>query len=793
MSASPQEFVGKWTEDAANSDSIEPMLKGMGVGWKIRRIVTMLKMVQQIEVDGNKLIVSNISKHKADSTVHLMNAGERVIETNRGDKVLDNCKFVPTNEYPLEIVAILPKNKGSTVDRRKIIDGGARFVQRLTYRFPEVAGETRPADIHMTRTFVRLDEDGQESKENAVEVLQNSEKKSIPSSPRPQGAPQQVSSSSSSSSSRSSPPPPSAVVAQPKPSSKKQVPVATVASATPAKMASEEDEESGENSPELWIVSIFSFMFATVLYGRTDLGGVGNLALVVIGTVFALSRALSRTAKGAQLFDQEGIRWSLFVLAIFGMTFTAFFLGGSPIAFGVAGLAVAFSRVQADRGTLLADLDDKQQWVLIAGMVAMSGSMLALDTPQGASSSNVWLAPLCFAAMVRYGMVYRKFLLDTRKDDAQKRSKDKDGSTLSVGVVSYRIVDDMYAQYKLKVSHEGMTWFVWRRFSQFDSLRHELRRVFGGGVLPQLPSKTWFSSLDEEFLEERVAELDGFMQALFDPSGLRAQVFKIAEAKKFLGVGQGRGVPTDSLKEEDSANSLKPSPEEEKELCETLKQAEEKFDKALSVGEGDGWKFLKNHQGVQCYMKEENGFTYTKGVGTSPYAPRVVAGFLADPEKRKMYDDLFLKDTLLKQADCAAVGKALGDKPVDVCDCKYVEFKSPFPMAVGARDVVMVNCRQVFPDDTVKVVMASPSDRFCKPKSKYIRAKVFAAGIKIEPNPAKPGESIVSNVQMMDPNGNIPGWIVKTLAPERAAMSAKINACIKSLPTPQEPIPAKAS
>uniref|UniRef100_A0A7S2S5N3 START domain-containing protein n=1 Tax=Mucochytrium quahogii TaxID=96639 RepID=A0A7S2S5N3_9STRA len=777
------EFEGTWKVDLANSDSIEPMLKAMGVGWKIRKIVTMLKVLQKIQVNGDEFIVKNVSKHGEDSTTHLMNAGSRVIKTNRGDKVIDNCTWNSKMEFPLKIEAILPNNKGATEDHRKVLEGGNKFLQKLIYKFPTSSGSE---DIVMKRVFVRVNEETGNPVEEMIEkppvadvVLENG---SVLVHRHPSGH-----------------------VVEPKKAVRAPV------SAVHSSISQSSDPDKAPKSLDLWVVCVMSMVWCTLLFNAKKTGVLSRrhtlAASVVAVSIFFLSRVYAKTKFGVRVAKSEQFRWALVVLALMGCTFVNFAVLGQAdleenttagaLFVAISGCGYIMARVNtglmaacADSPlTALRELDPKVEWAITVISILLSSvsyNYFGLWSP--------FTALFAFCALFsRFAMWYNtnlgfdRFTQEESTDKSQgtKTCTDKEGKTLTVKVSGHRIFDDAYAQYKVDVSYEGESWSVWRRFSQFDTLRHELRRMFGHGRLPQVPSKTWFSHLDEDFLDERTLELDEFMQALMD-SSLRKQVFKIAETQKFLGIGQKRGR---SASQVDKAEASVPTATaaQTDELCKLLKKAYDTFSDAASVGEGRGWTFLKKHHDVQCYLKTENGLTHTKGVGEITYSPLVVAAFLADPTKRKQYDDLFKRATPICGVDCQAVSKAL-EQPVDFCDVKHVEFKSPYAMAVSPRDCVLISCRIVNKDGTVTVIMASAPDSYSPPNSKYVRAQVIAAGLRFAPNPAKPGTTLMTNVQMMDPNGNIPGWIVKAVAPERCILSKRLEEALGKMKTPPAPL-----
>ena len=83
-SSRPEAFNGSWRVDQKQSDSIEPMLKAMGVSLVVRKLAQSVKVLQKLTVSDNQFIVMNISKYAEDKTVHFMNVGQRVILTPKG-------------------------------------------------------------------------------------------------------------------------------------------------------------------------------------------------------------------------------------------------------------------------------------------------------------------------------------------------------------------------------------------------------------------------------------------------------------------------------------------------------------------------------------------------------------------------------------------------------------------------------------------------------------------------------------------------------------------------------------
>jgi hypothetical protein len=61
----------------------------------------------------------------------------------------------------------------------------------------------------------------------------------------------------------------------------------------------------------------------------------------------------------------------------------------------------------------------------------------------------------------------------------------------------------------------GRTWFVRKRYSQFEALRAEMKRSLPRSIkLPKLPGKRLLNSLDPEFIKERARGLSTFVWAV---------------------------------------------------------------------------------------------------------------------------------------------------------------------------------------------------------------------------------------------------------------------------------------
>ena len=76
------------------------------------------------------------------------------------------------------------------------------------------------------------------------------------------------------------------------------------------------------------------------------------------------------------------------------------------------------------------------------------------------------------------------------------------------------------------------------------------------------------------------------------------------------------------------------------------------------------------------------------------------------------------------------------------------------------------------------MILLVSADEYKRPIKRYVRAKI-TAGIILDPLPEDTSMCNMTHIVMMDPNGNIPQWLVNKVAPERCEEPARINALIK--------------
>jgi hypothetical protein len=88
---------------------------------------------------------------------------------------------------------------------------------------------------------------------------------------------------------------------------------------------------------------------------------------------------------------------------------------------------------------------------------------------------------------------------------------------LQVSFVSPVKVSD-HTEYIIQVSISGKTWQCQRRYKEFDELHNKLRRVNSDLHIPSLPPKKWFGNMAPQFVSQRQAGLQSYVDELLaDP------------------------------------------------------------------------------------------------------------------------------------------------------------------------------------------------------------------------------------------------------------------------------------
>jgi hypothetical protein len=166
-----------------------------------------------------------------------------------------------------------------------------------------------------------------------------------------------------------------------------------------------------------------------------------------------------------------------------------------------------------------------------------------------------------------------------------------------------------------------------------------------------------------------------------------------------------------------------------------------------------------------------------QGVGLLQEPMAVVLAFLADPNNRLKYDDMWEADTTLGQLDVGPLREALGVHAT-MGEITWSRYKSPFPSAIAPRDVVLASCEYYVADSSTLAIIIASVSGYKSPSPKHVRAELLATGLIFEPVDGGRATRFY-NIQMMDPGGKIPGFVVNAVAPDRCRMPAKVATLLK--------------
>ena len=536
-------FEGHWEVDHSVSDSIEPMLKAMGVSLMIRKIAKSVKVTQEIRVKDDQFIVNNISKHAQDKTIHYINAGPRTILTNRGEKVVDTCTFDASREFPIQIQAVLPGDKGATIDKRKIVNEGHAFIQHLIFKPPPSPHSSRSQSQSQT-----AQNDVNSQNEDEILMIRTFRRVQPPPSldppqiePEPAvTAPQQ--------------PPTSPEVDTAEPAADAEITANLSESSTDPTPDAAPASESREASLHRWMLVVTAAAAAnvvTLLFQEwgDEAASMAMLIVLIPGLLFRLLRVRVSAALATAV-------WTLYIAVVLFATEQAIAQGAvvdvelarfSSWTF-CAMTAMLCVLEQVDASGVLS----RRHWIFLTLLTssATAAPLIAgnrfVELGFGHGKEHLGMAMASFLFTCYAGL--RVVSCFGKKEDeavtveagAKEDGKEKEvESVVDLLIPEFRIVDGVYTQYRVSVSCAEGEWEVWRRYSQFHALRAALRKHTGKGVLPSLPPKTMFASMEHAFLEQRRERLEEFMRELVEMNG--GEMVRRKLVRNFLGLGQGRG------------------------------------------------------------------------------------------------------------------------------------------------------------------------------------------------------------------------------------------------------------
>jgi hypothetical protein len=130
-------------------------------------------------------------------------------------------------------------------------------------------------------------------------------------------------------------------------------------------------------------------------------------------------------------------------------------------------------------------------------------------------------------------------------------------------------------------------------------------------------------NLKTEFLDERAADLDRFVQDLFAPERINELAVHEVTAE-FLGLSAENKHVLSTITSAASVDGdggtgvrsgVRGKPGVgiyDEAVVAALKRAKKLIDDAYNAKDGDGWKLHSSAGGTDCFLKKEGEFTYTK-------------------------------------------------------------------------------------------------------------------------------------------------------------------------------------
>ena len=133
--AVPDDLTGRWVLDLEASDALDPLLVAAGLGWTERQIAAHNRVVQDIRVQDQALVI-DVSSLFQDRTEVLPLNGEPTARTNRLGQPMA-VRTYTAGEAVITVSDITTEDGSARMEmRRTLEDGGATLRTRVTYTPP---------------------------------------------------------------------------------------------------------------------------------------------------------------------------------------------------------------------------------------------------------------------------------------------------------------------------------------------------------------------------------------------------------------------------------------------------------------------------------------------------------------------------------------------------------------------------------------------------------------------------------------------------------------------------------
>ena len=198
---------------------------------------------------------------------------------------------------------------------------------------------------------------------------------------------------------------------------------------------------------------------------------------------------------------------------------------------------------------------------------------------------------------------------------------------------------------------------------------------------------------------------------------------------------------------------------------------------AKAGGGGGGWAFLKRSDDVDVFInRRPDGPTWGMGAGIIHADPRQIHRVCDSDEYMPVLDKQHLKTDVIKVLPHAAC-KLPDGWVVETLQLQQNLYKSP-AWPVGPRETCTVRLTARRPaDGAVRQVQRSVNVPGVNTPSGYVRATLGCGGYEACPTGNRVSTAF-TYVNILDPNGHIPQFVVNTLVPDRALQVARVRKCV---------------
>eukprot|EP00744_Colponema_vietnamica_P007437 GILI01010703.1.p1 GENE.GILI01010703.1~~GILI01010703.1.p1 ORF type:complete len:152 (+),score=38.98 GILI01010703.1:86-541(+) len=138
-----------WELDKKKSESIEPLLKVLGVSWVVRKAAALAVPKQTFTVDmaANTL---TLTVHGQETTVYILDGGERVMPSNNDPNVTFVVRAFPEGSA-FKLIRVLA-GKGTITETRTLEEDGQTLRTLI-----EFSSENGSESFAILRIFKRID------------------------------------------------------------------------------------------------------------------------------------------------------------------------------------------------------------------------------------------------------------------------------------------------------------------------------------------------------------------------------------------------------------------------------------------------------------------------------------------------------------------------------------------------------------------------------------------------------------------------------------------------------------